>query len=510
MVSGGVAPDPSKAEGATAFLARIGRCGGALWALIGFGILLRAAQYVADPSLWLDEAMLALNLVGRTAAGLRGPLAYEQAAPYLFLILERKVLDILGTGEMALRLLPFLASCASLPLGLVVSRRMLPPAGVAVAVALLAVSDPLIDYAAQVKPYAVDAAVALLILAATLKIRAGEGRRVWTLLLGALGLFSPWLSFPSPFVFGPALAILLAARRPGTRAGVLGAGGLWAGSLIGLALYTAGWESAGALRGVWSATGGFPPAPPRSVEDLLWYPKAAVDVLRMPGGITIPGVGVVLSLWGAVAMAARREWASWTLAAGPLLLALAASALHLYPFSGRLLLFAAPGLTVLVARGLLEASRTGGRRLATALLLVALLLTIGVEAGRAAYHVARPRVREEVRDLVGILEDAGLADDIVYVYYGAGPTFDYYAPDPDFCVLYGIKARGEPELYLEELDALAGERRVWILLSHVYDWRRLDEGAWILDHLDARFARLETHEAAGGGLYLYDLGIRDR
>ncbi|MCX7754677.1 MAG: hypothetical protein N2117_05455, partial [Anaerolineales bacterium] len=85
----------------------------AAWGLIGLGLVLRLRQYLINRSLWLDEAMLALNILHKDVWGLLGRLDYEQGAPVGFLLLEKLVVTLLGDGERALRLLPFLAGCAS-------------------------------------------------------------------------------------------------------------------------------------------------------------------------------------------------------------------------------------------------------------------------------------------------------------------------------------------------------------------------------------------------------------
>ena len=58
-------------------------------AAVAFSFVCRIAQYIYNPSFWQDEAALVLNIRDKTAAQLRGPLQYDQAAPPLFLLAER-------------------------------------------------------------------------------------------------------------------------------------------------------------------------------------------------------------------------------------------------------------------------------------------------------------------------------------------------------------------------------------------------------------------------------------
>ncbi len=88
----------------------------AAWSLVALGIILRLRQYLANRSLWLDEAMLALNIIHKDFGELVGKLDYEQGAPLGFILLEKLAATLIGDGERALRLLPLLAGCASLVL----------------------------------------------------------------------------------------------------------------------------------------------------------------------------------------------------------------------------------------------------------------------------------------------------------------------------------------------------------------------------------------------------------
>src|ERR1044071_4971260 len=71
--------------------------------LILAGAFLRLRQYLTGRSLWADEAMLALNIVGRKFVGMFQPLDYDQGAPIGFLLVEKLFNALLGKHELALR-----------------------------------------------------------------------------------------------------------------------------------------------------------------------------------------------------------------------------------------------------------------------------------------------------------------------------------------------------------------------------------------------------------------------
>ena len=73
------------------------------WCIIGFGALLRVAQFLYNRSLTEGEAALALNIIEKSYSQLLHPLDYAQAAPVGFLIAQRFMASLFGTTEMAMR-----------------------------------------------------------------------------------------------------------------------------------------------------------------------------------------------------------------------------------------------------------------------------------------------------------------------------------------------------------------------------------------------------------------------
>ncbi len=133
----------------------------ALVALVLLGGGLRTAALLSDRCLWIDEAMLALNLVDRTPRQLFDKLDYNQGAPVGFLLAAKASVSAFGPTAWALRLVPFLASLVGVVAFAVVARRLLPSRSGVLAVALFALSPHAISYAAECKQYASDAALAV-------------------------------------------------------------------------------------------------------------------------------------------------------------------------------------------------------------------------------------------------------------------------------------------------------------------------------------------------------------
>src|SRR5690349_25066348 len=93
--------------------------------VLALGLGLRLYHFLRDPSVWHDEAALILNVLDKGFLDLLGTLSFAEAAPPLFLWMEKLATLLLGDGPYALRLVPFLASCAALVLMVPIARRVL-------------------------------------------------------------------------------------------------------------------------------------------------------------------------------------------------------------------------------------------------------------------------------------------------------------------------------------------------------------------------------------------------
>ena len=189
-------------------------------------------SFSTPTSLWHDEAALVLNVLDRDFHRLLGPLLLSEAAPPLFLWLERAVVLVLGDGLYALRLLPFVSSCLALLLFARLARRWLPGAVAAWTVLLFACSDRFLWHGCEAKPYATD------LFLSTLVLTAYSVTRSWDLLRRILffTLISPliiWLSYPGCFLCSGLLLTLLPEVVRARRMAAWSAYSAWAG-LVGL------------------------------------------------------------------------------------------------------------------------------------------------------------------------------------------------------------------------------------------------------------------------------------
>lgn len=369
---------------------------------------LRLPHFMLARSLWLDEAMLALNIAARGFVDLLEPLDFNQAAPLGFLLLERAAVALAGVSEQSLRALPMLAGLAVIPLVGLVGRRLAGDAAGILAAALAALSPTLVRYANEVKPYSFDALVSagLLLLA----LRALDARPRGLGWLAAGGTLCLLVSFSAVFSAGAALlalATLPAERRP-RPSSFAGTAVLW-GLAVGVPyvlVYSAVAGSAAQQFGYSSAL--LTPGPDFGARAWLatrgtLLPPFAGDGAGIPAAPTLVVVAVALVLaLGAVRLARERGAAVLTLLLGPLALALAVSALRRYPLGvPRLMQFAVPLVLLLAAAAVDLVVRRLSPRLGPRAALALLACAALAVPARASWAALRsPYVGEEAEKLL--------------------------------------------------------------------------------------------------------------
>ena len=410
----------------------------AAYLLIALGAVIRAGAFLSGRSLWLDEAMLAVNILDRSFSGLLRPLDLEQVAPPLFLFLERFATQLAGPGEVTLRLVPFLASVALLPVFWRLARALLPAWWAVLALALAVFSPLLLEYSAELKQYALDGLMSAgLILLALRVIREPESAAPRRALL-ATGVVAVWLSTPAVFVLAAAWAgvafqlVRLKARQH--RGWLAAAPALWGAAFLVpyLLVYRAA-SSNPYLVKFWAGSfpdpfvPGFPAQASNAVsgivEGSLFGPG-----LSLPAGVLIAALLIVLTGWA-------RLWRVHGTAVGILLAGLpvlfgVAALTRFYPPAPRLLLALVPVLILGFAAGLEGiTSRIPAARLRVAVAAALGLLSIVPAAAGATrawfadtelapFRPAVERLRAEIRP-----------DDVVYLYARVLPVWAYYTVD---------------------------------------------------------------------------------
>lgn len=178
------------------------------------GLLWRLVRYLLQFPIWGDEAFVLIDIHERDYLGLTQTLTYWQVAPLLFLWGEKLVLTLCGTSELAVHLLPFLASSLALVLFALVGWRWLSPAHGALAVAILAVSYYPVRHGCEAKPYAFDLLMSVTLLLGTVAWLREPARIRWLVFLTGFVPGALCASYPAVFVAGGmSLAMLPQIRQ---------------------------------------------------------------------------------------------------------------------------------------------------------------------------------------------------------------------------------------------------------------------------------------------------------
>jgi len=481
---------------------------------IGFGLALRFRQYSLNLSFWLDEAMLALNIVNRNFGELVRPLDYDQGAPLGFLWIVKAVESVLGNHEYSLRLFTFLAGCLSLFALWWLVRQLIRPVGGVFALLVFASSRYLVSYGTQVKQYAVDVTVTLLLylLGLSLFKKNAQAKDYW--LLGFLGALSVWVSHAAVFTLGGLGLVLIgaAALKKNWRStlyyGLVSV--FWA--LNFAALYLIQYRSLAAntyLTNFWADY-----FMPLSISAPAWAVDRLGGLFYNPGGLglDVPSVLIlVLFLAGLISLLIReRRWV-WVFTLS-LLFTLAASSLDKYPFGGRMGMFAVPGLLICLGEGIEVLRRPFASK--PALGLVGALLLAGVLAyGSLSFSVElafRPKLTENIAPTMAFLKSNYRAGDVIYLYRTSIPAFRYYAPKhglENAKIFDGADFHQNRAGYQSELNQLAGNKRVWFLFSHLTDFEYVDDRDYIVAYANQLGQKKREFSDPGTGinLFLYDL-----
>jgi hypothetical protein len=488
--------------------------------LLLIGIILRLRQYLSGRSLWADEAMLALNIVNRNFSQLFQPLDYDQGAPLGFLLVEKLFHAALGRTEFALRLFPLLAGLASLWLFhlLLVSLRgahslrsvSTPRRSNLLALALFAVNPQLVYYTSEAKQYIMDVTVALGMFVIALPMLQGQFQRKNLILLMLAGMLALWFSHPALFVLagiGVGLLIhLLQQRDRASLRWIIFIGVLWLGNLTLLYFINLRQLSRNDyLTDYW--TNGFLPLPPW--RDFGWLNELMIYQF---GIHFVPLLVSILILVGWVAW--LRESRTLAIAiAFTTLFAFMASALRLYPVNARLSLFLIP-LGILLLGKAIEVAQHAMSFNKVASIAVAALLGgyLFLQPFVTSFNnFISPKYYEHIRPTMQVLADSWKDGDALFVTAWAEPAFRYYAP---FYGLEGVEITSNEigdypngEQLKSRFDPLIGEKRVWVLFSHVYEQEGFNERDFLVAYLDEIGEKRREILKSGTSVYLffYDL-----
>lgn len=387
----------------------------------------RAFRYALNFPLWGDEAFVAVNFLARDFGSMWQPLLYHQIVPLGFMWADLAMVKMIGVSEWTLRLLPFVSGIAGLLLFWRFVRMHFGQPTALAAVGMLAVAYYPIRHAAEVKPYATDLLISLVISMLAWRVYQAPHRPLRWAVLAVFAALAIWLSYPAAFVAGGA-GLLLAyttwkRRSTGRIAGCVAYGALVLGSFVAMYITYARphAEAVPQLMRIemWEST--FPPILEPWKLPLYLLDTHTGNMFAYPMGgknggstaTTILVVAGVIALW-------RNYRALLLLLLSPLALNFIAACFEAYPYGGtaRTMLYAAPAICLLAGVGLVgilgrfvpPPHRINALRIAAGVFGV---IAIGCMIRDAREPYKKPEYQERRKAVHWLAEQVGPRDQVV-------------------------------------------------------------------------------------------------
>jgi hypothetical protein len=480
------------------------------------GAVLRFRNWLHDRSLWLDEILVARSLATRGLGSLVHPLSADQAAPIGWLWAERISLDAFGVNEYALRLVPLLSSLVALAVFPLAARLLIGHVATPAATVLFATSPALIYFASETKQYSSDVTCVLLVLLVTIPLTRKHPTPRTALLWALACSVLSWCSFPAIFVAAVCGLVLVCrwARQPRALLALAAGGALLVvnvGAQYFVLLRRLSQDKG--LDSYWEAVGGYPPRPSSGPSELHWLYSAGLGVLRDPGHLALPGLVVLVAVWGVVSTAHRHR-ASAALLCVPVGIAVVLAITNHYPMSKRLALYLIPSILLLLAVGAVDVVRVVSGRLprvqgaAWAGCAVAVALLAATAGGTTLTGIGKLVHPDEVtagREATAYIAHHRQHGDRILIESPAGlANLSYYGPR------FGIRKSGGFKMVPggcrpDPLAPLKHAGRVWILLAHRLSSEPTNRSRIYLSEFETMSSLVQSYRGPGdAGAYLLD------
>ncbi len=376
--------------------------------IICAAIAVRFYAYISGRGMWMDEGLLYCAIRDYSLGDLlTKPLPHVQLAPAAFMLATKIITMIFGINEFSLRFIPFVAGCA-VPVALfILLRKRFDNLVVLPTIFLAAFFPPFIFYSNEFKPYSLDAALAVLLLAGSCPVwrdTSSGGRSqgvIWRQdrAVFVAGLICMLFSSTIVFILAGIGTTIFASewlRAPLTnlKRALRRAMPLALGWLAFFAIYYMLYLKPNSHPQfyVYWHDWFFKPSPSWALDRMI-----DIGVYLRLGKLTLPAFAVGGMLFCAGSYALYKKDRFLAIALGSSLLALlAASSLKLYPLHLRLILFMLPLVFFIIILGLaffiekLPSLKLWGTRHSVILCAATALITLIVSAAAVRFMVETP------------------------------------------------------------------------------------------------------------------------
>ena len=359
--------------------------------------LLDIAQWLRGAPLWLDEEMIAINLRDRSFAELTGALWLGQSAPLGWLVVQRAVLLLIGSSELALRFVPLCFGIATLAAAAWIGQRWMTRVAAVFFVVICWISEWLSHFRFELKHYSADILWAMWLPAlaawAVEDDHDGRRRRRWVIWWSAAAVGQ--LFSNGAFLVTPACAVVQfvwVVRRHGRNAAFwfAGVGVIWlAAFALHYQLTLRFTHHNRYLRTYWMAE--IPPDSAGLPETIGWIGQRLIPLGENPGAASI---GAALWLGALLGFAATRHRLLSGMFVTVPLSALLLAALRLVPLYERFSVWIVPalylGVALLIDSGWRQAVRAWPGRHYARLVLASAAVAVALAVGADIYARGHP------------------------------------------------------------------------------------------------------------------------
>ncbi len=475
------------------------------WIIIFIGIALRIVRYLSNPSLWLDEAYHAYLIIKFPFLDFSNPFV---PAGYLFI--ERLFVKIFGTGEYSLRLFPLICGISSVILFYKFVRNYLSRKAVFLALFLFSLCEPLIYFSSEVKQYSSDVLCSLILYIMAHNIRQKERINIAKAFLYIVtGAVIIWFSHPALFVSAGIMVVLILSSFKQNNfkkmITLIWIASMWLASFIfNYFMILQNYHNYDWF--IDTYINSYMPLLPLSLKDFRWFISVSFNFFKYMDAFPLSGIAVLTVIIGAYEFL-KRDKIGFYIITTPILFTLFASGLHKYPFTDRLILFLWPAVLCIMAAGVEQILIKTKKIYPILGWLIVILLFFHPLIYETLALINPPR-KEEIAPVISYIRNKRQPGDIVYVYAHAKVPFEYYASRFGFKkgdYIIGIKAANNWDRYIHNLDKFRGNKRVWVLFSHVRKDNGIDEEKYLLHYLDKIGHKIDSYKAKRASVYLYYL-----
>lgn len=420
------------------------------------GFLLRIHAYAVNNSFFLDEILLAFNVMQKNYLQLLQPLQYDQAAPFLFLYSTKLIISKFGFSELIFRLIPFLSSLASVIAFYFLCKKVFERVWVRIlALLLFCVNFQLLFYAQAFKQYSSDVLIAILILLTALSVNVEKIKWQQALILGILSSIAFCFSFTSIFVIIGISLVYLFYKKEFKKTFIY----------ILPNFFTLTWyflltlqttKNNNMLNNYWANGYNF-----FSPE---FYSMNFNFIFTF---YTYPLFCLFLLIAGIIWIYKSDKFKALIITS-PLIITVLAGFLKIYPFERRLILFLVPIFLILVAFPL-DKVKLNKNYLNIITITVSsifflnyfIIYSCNFISGKVSY------LRQGVKPLLATLIKEKQPKDILYIYYGSNKTYLYYnllLNLPKDNLYLGAMPAAEnwsPDFIVKDLSNIPKHKTIW-------------------------------------------------